>query len=87
MYFEVFSFKFRAAWSDRLEYNKFNLHAFPVYFNVIILHSFTTTRAPEEKNMISTLLGSAILKKLHICGEYIYPNFSLAVHDLNPLAV
>ncbi len=49
LYLEVFSFKFRAAWSDRLENyilkcsqkdNKSNLHDFLLYINVIISYSF-----------------------------------------------
>ncbi len=48
---EVFSFKLRAAWLDHLENyilgcTKYNLHAFPLYFNVIISYSFTTAIPP-----------------------------------------
>ncbi len=55
-----------APWSDRLENYILgctiftnNLHVFPVYFNVIILHSFT----PEEKTW-TTNLSLAILNIL-----------------------
>ncbi len=44
--------------SDALEYNKYNQHAFPVSLNIIILHSFMTARAPEEKNVIYWALPS-----------------------------
>ncbi len=48
LYLEVFSFKLRAAWSDRPEnyisgvqkHNKHNLHVYILYINVIISYSF-----------------------------------------------
>ncbi len=48
--------------SDALECNKYkyNLHVFPVYFYLFILHYFTAARASEEK--MCSLLDAAILK-------------------------
>ncbi len=48
LYLEEFSFKLRAAWTDRLEnyisgaqkYNKHNLHFYILYINIIISYSF-----------------------------------------------
>ncbi len=87
---QVFSFKppGRIAWriisSDALEYNKYNLHAFPVYFNIIILHPFMAARAPEEKRC--SLRDAAIFKCNEIYLQIYLPHFPLAVHDLSPLA-
>ncbi len=65
LYLEVFSFKLRAAWSDRLDnyisgaqkYNNPNLHVFPMYFNIIISYYQIISRQQDlqEKKKLDVL--------------------------------
>ncbi len=86
----TFSFKLCAAWSDRQENyilaytknNKYNLHAFPLYFNKIISYSFMI--APGEKRVGLVQLYSPEHCHLELMKQYIYLIIPLAVQALSP---
>ncbi len=89
----MFSFKLRAAWSDRQENyiltytknNKYNLHAFPLYFNEIISYSFMI--APGEKRAGLVPLYSPERSHLELMKQYIYHIIPLTVQALSSPAL
>ncbi len=90
---EVFYFKLRSpcriAWriisSGPPKHNKHNLHAFTMYFNIIISYLFTTAKSPVEKNMIYLVLpfwiNEIYLPHFFSCSRHVI------MHYLSPLAL
>ncbi len=87
---EVFSFKLCAAWSDHLENyilgcTKYNLHTFPMYFNVIISYSFTTAIPPPSPDCRRNVDYKPVTR--HILPHFHFSLRHIVVHALTLLAL
>ncbi len=82
-----------AAWSDRQENyilaytknNKYNLHAFPLYFNEIISYSLMIAKGEKRADLVQ--LYSPECRHLELMKQYIYCIIPMAVQALSPPAL